>query len=305
VLSVAIDEIKQSQLGKTARLNALTLLDLAHADNGHVMITWRELAELWGIAESTSRRHLGDLQTANILHYSTNGDGQTVYINFKAWVKTRVGARKSSSDATENARGSDENRAWARDSAPNDSADDQKPRVGARKSSSDATEIARGRAISAPDLTRACAPDLEGRKEYTTNDPSVLPSFPRPATRQEAERSLRLLLAVKLAPKHANQLAGLVAFTVIRDHVAAWWMNRQSAGGPLYDGPGIVYRWLTDPAGAAPTAYVESDWRRTELYKLHRTPEEVAAVASGEQGDDEAERRRKYIPDEFEGIAIG
>ena len=298
MLTVAIDEIKQSQLGKTARLNALTLLDLAHADNGHVMITWRELAELWGIAESTSRRHLGDLQTANILHYSTNGDGQTVYINFKAWVKTRVGARKSSSDATEIARP----RAI---SAPDDSGDDQKSRVGARKSSSDATKNARGRAISAPDLSRASAHDLEGRKEYTTDDPSILPSFPRPATRQEAERSLRLLLAVKLAPKHANQLAGLVAFTVIRDHVAAWWMNRKSVGGPLYDGPGIVYRWLTDPAGAAPNAYIDADWRRTELYKLHRTPEEVAAVANGEQGDDEAERRRKYIPEEFSNIAIG
>lgn len=277
MLSVAMEEIKRSQLGKAAKVNALTLLDLAHADNGHVMITWRELAELWGIAESTSRRHLGDLQTANILHYSTNGDGQTVYINFKAWVKTRVGARKSSSDATENARGIDENRAPTRDPAPDDSGDDQKSRVGARKTRVESTKNARGRALSAPDLTRAHAGDLlEGRKEGIT-DPQILPSFPRPASREEAARSRQLLLDVRLAPKHANELAGSIAFEVIRDRVAAWWMNRKSVGGTLYDGPGIVYNWLTNPDSAAPNSYIEADWKRTELYQRYRTLEEIAA----------------------------
>ena len=113
-----------------------------------------------------------------------------------------------------------------------------------------------------------------------------------------------MLLDVKMAPKHANQLAGSIAFEIIRDRVAAWWMNRKSVGGTLYDGPGIVWNWLTNPDSAAPNSYSIADWQRQELYLRYRTPQEVAAADSGAT-DDDAERRRKYIPDEFSDIAIG
>jgi hypothetical protein len=301
MFSDAVDEIANAELSKTTKANALALLTLAHEDTGHAMLTWEALADLFGANPGTSRRHLGELHKAGIIHYSTNGDG-IVYVNFKAWI------RGMHSDVTKSAKNVQKNREKDAEILHNNRADDSGDPEGMHNlRGNNAKNVQKNRekdAEKARILTRASAPDLEGRKEYTPNDPSDLPSFPPPATRQEAQRSVRLLLAVKMAPKHANELAGLVAFTVIRDHVAAWWMNRKSVGGPLYDGPGIVYRWLTDPHGAAPNAYVEADWRRQELYKQHRTPDEVAAGETG-ASEDEAKRRRKYIPDGFTDIAIG
>lgn len=49
----------------------------------------------------TVRRHLGRMQAAELIHYSSNGDG-IVYVNFKAWNgAARVGSTETALGATE------------------------------------------------------------------------------------------------------------------------------------------------------------------------------------------------------------
>ena len=295
----AIDEIKHSSLGKTAKVNALLLLDLAHADNGHVMITWDELAALWGVAVPTSRRHLGDLQTANVLHYSTNGDRQTIYINFKAWVRARVDARNSSPESTKNARGSDENRAWARGAETEPEADDQKTRVDARNSSPESTKNARGRAISGADLTRTRGLDPDpntgrevGRKDLPTYQPDGGEGEDGPDQDEQA-RSIALLTDpdVGMWRSTATELAVQYPFDEILRHVIAWrW---QFEAGEVRS-PRVLVGRLRRSAGLPLT---ERD-RSSPLYLRHISEDEVMAQRH-------AELLNKYLPPEFRGSILG
>ena len=299
MFSDAVDEITNADIPHATRTNALRLLRHAHPDNGHVAMTWSEASALCEVSMGTLRRQLGQLAAAHLIHYSSNGDGY-VYCTFKAWIR-----REPSKNSTVDARG----RAGTVEKFDSDQPGDEgEARVDAREPSKNSTVDARGRAVDARSLTREHAPDLEGRKEGNIqHDPSFLPSFPTPS-RTEAERSLRLLRdsRVNLFLRHANRLAGLFPFEYIRDHVGAWYMNRRAAGGTLENGPGIVYVWLTQPGRGVRNGYDPAEWRKTDLYRMHRTPEEVAAGEAGDQGDDEAERRRsKYIPDDFSDIAIG
>ena len=292
----AVDEITQADIPHATRTNALRLLRHAHPDNGHVAITWQDASAVCGVSLGTLRRQLGQMAAAHLIHYSSNGDGY-VYCTFKAWIR-----REPSKNSTVDARG----RAGTGEKFDsNQPADEGHDAPDAREPSKNSTVDARGRAVDARSLTRASAGDLEGRKEGRNTDPTnFLPSFPTP-TRTEADRSLKLLRddRVNLWIRHANRLAGLFPFEYIRDHVAAWYMNRKEVGGPLKNGSGIVYVWLLEPGKAVRNGYEPAEWRKTDLYKDHRTPDEVAAGDSGD--DDQEARRRKYIPDEFSDIAIG
>lgn len=301
MLSTALEEINRSDLPASTCRNALQLLAMAHADNGHVMITWDDLSGMWGVSVGRSRKHLGAMQAANVLHYSSNGDG-IVYVNFKAWA--RAHARKTSTDETENARGSDEKRAWARAAEVDATVDDQEARVDARKTSTDETKNARGRAKNDHYLTRAGAPVLTDRLT-DQNDPTsnVSQSVTAPPL-DERRQSETLLRDIRIPGRDAARIALAHPYSRVRDAVAAWWMNRKSAGGKLENSPGIVLYWLNNWPDKPPNHYDDAAWRKEDLYLRHRTPQEVAAADSGGD-DDEAERRRKYIPDEFSDIAIG
>jgi hypothetical protein len=298
MFSDAVDEITNADIPHATRTNALRLLRQAHPDNGHVALTWSDACALCEVSVGTLRRQLGQLAAAHLVHYSTNGDG-FVYCTFKAWIRQEV-----SKNSTVDARG----RAGIVEKFDSDQPPaEEQARVDAREVSKNSTVDARGRAVDARALTREHAPDLEGRKEGNTlHDSSFLPSFPPPASREEAARSLKLLRddRVHLFLPHANELAGRFSFQVIRDHVGAWFMNRKAIGGPL-ESPGCVYTWLTKAGRAVRNSYDPAEWRKTDLYRDYRTPQEVAAGETGDQDGDEAERRRKYIPDDFSDIAIG
>lgn len=81
-----VEQINLSDLPPASKANALALLAMAHHDNGHLSIAWGDICAAFGhISLPRCRRHLGLMQAANLIHYSSNGDG-IVYINFKAWL---------------------------------------------------------------------------------------------------------------------------------------------------------------------------------------------------------------------------
>jgi hypothetical protein len=288
----AVDEITQADIPHATRTNALRLLRLAHPDNGHVALTWTEATALCEVSPSTLRRQLGQMAAAHLIHYSTNGDGY-VYCTFKAWIRREV-----SKISTVDARG----RAGTVEKFDSSAgAPEEQARVDAREPSKNSTVDARGRAIDAHSLSRASAPDLTDR--LTDYDPTG--QISQSVTADEYRRTKALLRDIRIDGPDAHRIARLHPFERVRDCVAAWWMNRKSVGGKLQNGPGIVLFWLDNWPGKPPNHYEPADWRREDLYRQHRTPAEVAAGERGDQGDDEAERRRKYIPDEFSDIAIG
>jgi hypothetical protein len=103
-----------------------------------------------------------------------------------------------------------------------------------------------------------------------TND-QINQSIPAPEP-----ASLTLLAAVKVSAKEAKPLAVKFPLATIRECVAAWWMNRKSVGGKLDDtSSGIVVYWLKECAGVPSNGYDVAAWRRTDLYRQHRTQDEL------------------------------
>jgi hypothetical protein len=297
MFSDAVDEIANAELSKTTKANALALLTLAHEDTGHAMLTWEALADLFGANPGTSRRHLGELHKAGIIHYSTNGDG-IVYVNFKAWI------RGMHSDVTKSAKNVQKNREKDAEILHNNCADDSGDPEGMHNlRGNNAKNVQKNRekdAEKARILTRASAPDLTDR--LTDYDPTG--QISQSVTADQYRRTKALLKDIRIDGPDAHRIARAHPFERVRDCVAAWWMNRKSVGGKLQNGPGIVIFWLDHWPDKPPNHYEPADWHREDLYRQHRTPDEVAAGETG-VGDEEAERRRKYIPDGFTDIAIG
>lgn len=293
----AAEEIARAPLSKTTKANALALLTLAHEDTGQAILTWDALADLFGANPATSRRHLGELHKAGIVHYSANGDG-IVYVNFKAWL------RGMHADVTKSAKNVQILREIDAENLHVDDIDEQADAQGMHNNrGKNAKNVQKKRELGAEITrmdTRASAPDLTDR--LTDYDPTGHVS--QSVTADQYRRTKALLAAIRIEGPDAHRIARAHPFERVRDCVAAWWMNRKSVGGKLQNGPGIVIFWLDNWPDKPPNHYEPADWRRTELYRLHRTPDEVAA-ADGGTSDDEAERRRKYIPDEFTDIAIG
>lgn len=79
-----------------------------------------------------------------------------------------------------------------------------------------------------------------------------------------------------MSPKIAERLAAAHPFWEIRDAVANWFLGRKSAGGRFDETPGIVITWLDKPDEfVIPT--VAEEFRRLDLYRDFRTPDELAA----------------------------
>ena len=289
----AVDEITSANIPHATRTNALRLLRQAHPDNGHVAITWKDASALCEVSLGTLRRQLGQMAAAHLIHYSSNGDGY-VYCTFKAWIR-----REPSKNSTVDARG----RAGTVEKFDSAEATPEKhDAADAREPSKNSTVDARGRAVDARSLTRASAPDPDLTDRLTDYDPTGTVS--QSVTPDQYRRTQALLRDIHIEGDDAKRIARAHPFERVRDCVAAWWMNRKSVGGKLQNGPGIVIFWLDNWPNKPPNHYDVAAWRKEPLYRSHRTPQEVAAADSGAT-DDEAERRRKYIPDEFSDIAIG
>jgi len=88
--AAALAAIKSADLSPTLYRVARELLDVASDDNGFVRLTLDDLFAVTNCSNlNAARRHLSDLQTANVLHYSINGD---VYVTIAAFPARRISA---------------------------------------------------------------------------------------------------------------------------------------------------------------------------------------------------------------------
>ncbi len=260
--------INKLDLPKSTKANALALLEAVHPENGHAVLSWDDLSEMFGgVDKRVARRHLGAMQKADLIHYSSNGDA-LVYLNFKAWLaeKRALSTLKTCTEDTKNVHSEHEKRAL---SAPAENDTNESARVDARKTCTESTKNARGRALTYTHV-RAQNDGLTDPDPIDGNSQSIPPSP------EEQMQSLALLRAIRVSPPKAAALAELHPFERVRCCVASWWMNRQAMGGKLQNGPGMVVHWLDEWPRVEPNTFDEREWQRTELYLDHRTAAELA-----------------------------
>ena len=83
IYSFVQSEISTAELGRATESIGLRLLRKVHPDNGYIGLSWGDAECLTGVSKGRFRWHLGELKSAGIIHYSTNGH---VYISFLAWL---------------------------------------------------------------------------------------------------------------------------------------------------------------------------------------------------------------------------
>jgi hypothetical protein len=277
-----VDEINGSGIPRATKANALALLALAHPDNGHVSITWEDLARAFGhISISRARKHMAIMQACDLIHYSSNSGG-VLYINFAAWVRGKrlPDARKTTTPRAKNDHG-------ARDPEPEvDDVEQLSDHPTREKRPSHARKTTTGRAKNDHDLYASAQASLlvsssdpiPSEEEELTNKQTPPEPWRLP---WEAPLSYRLLTdkRVALGPKIAERLAKAHRFGDVRDAVAHWYCNRKSAGGKFEDTAGIVIRWLEEPDQfTIPLAC--DDFLHSDLAHDYRTPEELTAAAA-------------------------
>lgn len=255
-------QINQLDISKTTKANALALLLAVHPENGHAVIAWSDLATMFGgVDQRVARRHLGAMQKADLIHYSSNGDG-LVYVNFKAWLseKRALSARNSCIEDTKNVHSEHEKRAL---STLPETYETDDARVGARKTCTESTKNARGRALT---YTHASA-----RIDGLTDPLSMqVTSQSVPPSPEAQAKAFALLRAIKVTHAEAATLAAAHPFERIERCVAAWWMNREEHGGKLQShNPGAVVYWLKEWPRMEPNPYDERAWTREDLYRTY------------------------------------
>lgn len=247
MVGTVIDQINQSDLPQGTRSHALALLALCHHDNGHVAVSWDALQRALRVSNpGTVRRHLGRMQAAELIHYSSNGDG-IVYVNFKAWNAAA--------------------RAW----------DLPKPRVG------DTETVDPTRGLT-PHMVGCLVvnPIPSGNINQPTNhapQPAETPGL------ADEARSLALLLDVGVGIRKAKPLAASAPFDEIRRQVAAWWFDFQAGRhqhGLLITR--IEQRWGAPPPGRdwfeteigrrhlTPAEVADEEEERAAVAEWQRTP---------------------------------
>ena len=86
-----------------------------------------------------------------------------------------------------------------------------------------------------------------------------------------------------MAVRDVTALAAKHSLAVIRTCVGAWYMNRKCVGGKLEDrSAGVAVYWLKECAGAPSNVFDDRAWQRTDLYRRHRSAEELEAERSAE-----------------------
>ena len=271
-IAVAIEQIKTADLSPKTRLNAYSLVQAVHGENGYICISRAELAHMFGCSWDRTRSHLGEMQAVNLIHYSTNGDS-LVYLTFKAWTPaSRVDDRKTPIKSSKN----DHPRAENDHGRANDENGSDHPRA---KNDHGRAKNDHPRADS---YTHADTRSGWLVGSTTDPDPGKQPTNP-PIDPDEQELTKSLLTAIRMIPNNANHLAKTYQFELVREVVGHWWMRRLSVGGTLNNEPGFVVKALLNPAqfGIEP---LSDAFRRTDLYRQFRTPAEIAQ-------DEERERQ--------------
>jgi len=90
----------------------------------------------------------------------------------------------------------------------------------------------------------------------------------------EQARSAALLLAAGVMPRNAKRLAAEHPFERVQRVIGYWWDGK---GTKFEDNPGLVVRLLDDWHGAGVPLDLPRSFLSSELYRRHRTPEQLAA----------------------------
>ncbi len=275
--SAAQTAIAQAGFTAATERNAMRLLARASDENGHILTDWATLCDLFGCSQAVVRRHLGYIAATGIIHYSTN---MWVYINFLAW--------QPSTESTKIVYSVDEKRAWARDEETepaeivhsvdeNQTPDAETPdadrplsvrktRVGARKTYTEWTIGGDNRG---------------GMNERDHSSPLPGEIFIQSIPEAEQKMTVAILTdpAIRLGAWKARQIAQIHPFATVR----AYCCDFIEQGKRPLDDAGLIDWWLKNEP--VPPVVVN------ELYRCHRTPDEIAAEVE-EQRQTEDQRIR-------------
>lgn len=264
-----VERIEAAELSAETYRTARRLLDRADENTGHLRMSHQELHKLVQTkADSTARRQLIELQAAGLLIYRRNSD---VQIWFADWRPDNV--ITGDHGRSQVIMSDHHTREMTTTRSP--MITDDQPEVSASDRPTREMITTRSNCASGDHLphTHASAPDLDRQTDRIPSDPICL-SVPPPA--EEQQRSLRLLRDLAIDTDTALQFVAKHPFERIRHCAAAYWMNRSAEHKPLKSS-GIVIHWLNEWPKKPPRTYDEADWRRTDMYRRHRTPEELAA----------------------------
>lgn len=275
----AIRQIDQADLTAAQYRAARRLLDVA-GQTGHAKLTKDFAAERCATtSEGATRRLLGALQQAGIIHYSTNG---FVYINFTAWSpaasghypRTFVGQEwvDEPNEPIKKSQKSDHPRALL----DHPRAESDHPRAESDHGEASTYTRTRARGVCLFVDPIPSLDDLQANKQ--TPDP------------ESQALAFALLSYIRVKAPIAKELAALHPLATIREAVSHWWFNRKSIGGTFDDTPGIVVYWLTNwqSAGVPP---LTDRFYRTDLYRNYRTQAELDADCLDVNNDAPAESR--------------
>ncbi len=263
--SIASAAIEAARLPKTTTENAQSLLQLASDDNGSVHTTYSAVRVLWSLTSDRSiRRHLTEMQEAQIIHYTTN---LWVYVTFLAWPPVDV-----------------DNSAIARVRATIGATIARTRAIVLPEDDGENSEIARTRAglrVHAQ-KTAELRVHAQGKSAYIElnegmniiNSPLLENSFIQSIPADEQNLSFAILSdpAIRIRRVKAKTLAEKYPFEVVRAFCCDFVEQGRKPGVDA----GLVVFWLESAEVVPPLVM-------NDLYQRHRTAEEIAAEEERER----------------------
>jgi hypothetical protein len=330
LVAAAVRQIDQARLTATQYRAARRLLDAAAA-TGHVKVTKEVAAALCFMeSEGATRRLLGALQQAKIIHYSINS---YVYVDFTAWSPV---AKTDHPRAVLARTRAVLDHDWIDEGDDDGLTDLKMDHLRAEMARTRAvldhgissnghlrSESARTRSKTARVRAESDHPRAETDRTYAhahahvclSVDPISLSSSDKEeqtdkqtpegvSTIDPIERSISfaLLCAIRVWTDEAKQLSEQKTLNQVREAVCRWFFNRKSVGGEFDETPGIVVYWLKnwENAGVPP---LDPRFRQTEYYRQFRTPLEIEADEQAE-AEEEAQQAAWVRPAPAEATTV-
>lgn len=290
--ATALSQIEEADLSAAHYRTARRLLDRVGAD-GELHLEHEEARALCDTqSTNTMRAHLITLQNAGILMYAINCQ---IHVGFLAWpaVEIRANSRATRSNLIATRSESRATRSNLIEFEPDDeltrSQDDQiRAQDDQIRASCDQIRAQddhfggdKGGVVSWLDLP---TPPSSEETNQPTNPAPNLETGPEPktATADPVTHALgiSLLIAAGIAPVQAKAIADSAPLALIQRAVGYWWDNREVK----FRSPGIIVHWFKNLDSAGIPAELSSQFRRSDLYRRHRTRAQTAAdAASGER----------------------
>jgi hypothetical protein len=288
-----VAQIEAAALPAPVYRTARRLLDLAAPHHGDIVLDRTDALHIVGGADGTMRSHLVQLARAGIINYHTN---HFVSVRFPAWGEP---GDNSADDNHSRAERSDTRAERA--SPPHPPRAERAPTRARRSQLFTRALSARSRAVSARPraLGDQIAPPINecnGMNGIPTTqaDHSFIHTPPTPPgadTDPDKKTAAEILVDVGVDAGMAVRLAAAAPLTEIVRQVAAW-LPRHATGSVQH---GALVRRIFQ---RAPAPELTADFRASQLYRRH-FPE------ADDSHHEEAERRRRYLPDEYSDIVIG